>query len=87
MGGEGLVGMGEKATSGELREAMIRISQGKNSYGPAEVGRARRAVARAEDVRYEGASGDLRLGATGRVSGVFEAWRLETGKVARRALP
>ncbi len=75
---------GFDATSTELREAMVRISKGKTGYGPGELGRLLRAVARGEDVRYEGASGDLHLLPNGRVKGTFESWHVREGKIVRR---
>ena len=74
---------GLAAPSAKLRDAMIRISQGKSGYGPSELGRLLRAVARGEDAGYEGASGDLDLGPNGRVQGAFEPWVVKGGKIVR----
>ncbi len=75
---------GTRASAATYREAIVRLSQGKSGYGPSETERLLRAIARGEDVRYEGASGDLRLDpGSGRVRGVFEAWVIRGGTIRR----
>jgi serine/threonine-protein kinase len=81
-----LEAVGPEATATQLREAMVRISRGKNGYGPSELGRLLRAVARGEDAGYEGASGDIDLSEDGRVTGAFERFTIHAGKVERAGL-
>ncbi len=77
---------GPEATAAQLRAAMVRISSGKSGYGPSELGRLLRAVARGEDAGYEGASGDIDLSEDGRVTGAFERFTIRGGKVERAGL-
>lgn len=81
-----LESVGPEATAAELRAAMVRISGGKSGYGPSELGRLLRAVARGEDAGYEGASGDIDLSEDGRVTGAFERFAIRAGKVERAGL-
>lgn len=81
-----LEAVGPEASAAELRAAMVRISSGKSGYGPSELGRLLRAVARGEDVGYEGASGDIDLSEDGRVTGAFERFVIRAGKVERVGL-
>jgi len=83
----GLERAGLTATAAELHAATLAATRGKHGYGPSELGRLLHAVARGEDVDYEGASGDLTFGADGRVTGPFDAWTVSGGKLVRTPLP
>ncbi|MBK8213877.1 MAG: protein kinase [Myxococcales bacterium] len=75
----GLAAAGVDAKAPEIRKAAIAATRGKAGYGPDDLERLFRAAARGEDVRYEGASGDVSLGDDGRVIPAFELYGIRGG--------
>ena len=77
----GLAAAGADAKAPEIRRAAIAATRGKSGYGPDDLARLFRAAERGDDVRYEGASGDVELGDDGRVRPAFELYGIRSGKL------
>lgn len=77
----GLAAAGVDAKAPEIRRAAIAATRGKSGYGPDDLERLFRAAARGDEVRYEGASGDVALGDDGRVKPAFELYGIRSGKL------
>lgn len=77
----GLAAAGIDAKAPELRRAAIAATRGKSGYGPDDLERLFRAAERGDEVRYEGASGDVELGDDGRVKPAFELYGIRSGKL------
>jgi ABC-type branched-subunit amino acid transport system substrate-binding protein len=62
-----------------IRDQMLPISRGGTAYGPGNYREAVAALARGEDIDYQGASGDVDFDQNGDVLGGFDIWQVQNG--------
>jgi serine/threonine protein kinase/ABC-type branched-subunit amino acid transport system substrate-binding protein len=63
------------------RKSLLAVASGGRAYGPMDLDRLLPALARDEDVDYQGASGDVDIDANGEVRGDCVEWEIRDGKV------
>jgi serine/threonine-protein kinase len=71
---------GPEAGGAALLSAMRAVTRGGHVFGPADLGPLLQAIARGEDVDYQGASGDLDTDETGDVRADFVPWTVTKGR-------